>query len=89
VVPKMRGRLLDGQVASAHLMGEDAERMRRIGILGVDLQALPVELLRLPRVAPLLIPYGMSERLRQRGHIRLPSAPWGLPDSRRCDRGLR
>jgi len=73
-VPKMRGRLVDGQVAFAHLMGEDAEQMQRIGILGVDLQALPVELLRPPRVSP------VADTL---WHERAFAPAWSYPSARR------
>src|SRR5262249_61357155 len=63
-----RREVIDSQIVSAGLAGDQPEKMQRIDLVGIHLQDLLVELLRLPQVACLVVLPGHIERLLNRDH---------------------
>jgi hypothetical protein len=58
----------DGLLELAPLVGEDAEQVEAVGVVGGDLEDLPVELLGLAQVAGLVVLQGLSEHVRDGSH---------------------
>ena len=56
--------VIDGQVVSADLMSDHAEQMQGIDMARLDLQDLPVKLLRLKKVARLVVSHRQAQPLR-------------------------
>src|SRR5262249_35832075 len=61
---------------SAGLAGDQPEKMQRIDLVGIHLQDLLGELLRLPQVACLVVLPGHIERLLNRDHGSSSAASW-------------
>ena len=68
VQPDRPSDVLDGQLVLARLVSQHAEQMKRIGMVGIDLQDLPVELLRCLEVAGLVMLQGQCQCFSDRCH---------------------
>ncbi len=62
--------VLDGRVMPAGPVGKFAEQMERVGVVGIDLQDLPVNLFRLLEIAGLMVLQSLRECFGNGWHVR-------------------
>ena len=70
VEPDRPADILDGHLVAAQLVGDQAQKVQRIGLIGLPGQNLPVHLLRLGQATGLVKLHGKRQGFGKRGHGR-------------------